>query len=78
VEFKLQWSYCSPDMSSQRTDMSRKPLWNSLKGPDKSGGPDMFWNRSNRFDRYPKLIWPVGEISAHFEFGFLLPLLESR
>jgi hypothetical protein len=38
VEFKFQRSYCSADMSSQGPDMSEKPLWNPVKGPDKSGG----------------------------------------
>jgi hypothetical protein len=53
VEFKLQRPYCSPDMSGHRLDMSRKPLWNPVKGSDKSGGSDLLWNRSNR---YAKLV----------------------
>jgi hypothetical protein len=43
VEFKLQWSYCSPDISE-------KPLGNPVKGPD------LFWSRPNWSDRYAKLV----------------------
>jgi hypothetical protein len=50
VEFKFQRSYSSLDMSGPRPNMSKKHLWNLIKGPDKSGGSDLFWNRSNRSD----------------------------
>jgi hypothetical protein len=30
--------------------MSEKHLWNPVKGPAKSGGPNLFWNRSDRCD----------------------------
>jgi hypothetical protein len=70
VELKIQRSYCSPDMSSQGLDMSGKPLWNPVKGLNKSGGPNLFWNRSNRFDRYERF-------QHTLEFGFLSSLLES-
>jgi hypothetical protein len=56
VEYKFQWSYCSPDMSGQGLDMLRKPLWNSVKGSDKSGGLDLFGNRSNWSNRYAKMV----------------------
>jgi hypothetical protein len=48
VELKFQWSYCSSDLSGPRPDMFDKCLWNPVKGPDKSGGPDLLWDRSNR------------------------------
>jgi hypothetical protein len=38
-------------MSGPGSDMSEKHLWNPVKGPDKFGGPDLFWNRSNQYDR---------------------------
>jgi hypothetical protein len=51
VELKFQWSYCLPDYSSPIPDMSGKWLWKPVKGPDKSGGPDLLLDRSNRSDR---------------------------
>jgi hypothetical protein len=31
-------------------NMFRKPLWSPSKGPNKSDGSDLFWNRTNRSD----------------------------
>jgi hypothetical protein len=52
VELKFKRSYCSPDLSGPRLDMSDKHLWNPIKGPDKSGEPDLLWDRSNQSDRF--------------------------
>jgi hypothetical protein len=41
VKLKFQRSYCLPDLSYLRSDMFGKRLWNPVKGPDKSGGPDL-------------------------------------
>jgi hypothetical protein len=42
VEFKFQRSYGSPDMSDPRSDISKKCLWNPVKGPNKSGELNLF------------------------------------
>jgi hypothetical protein len=34
---------CSLNMSGLRPDKSEKHLWNPIKGPDKSGGPNLLW-----------------------------------
>jgi hypothetical protein len=60
VKFKFQRSYCS-------SDMSEKYLWKLVKESDKSGVPDLIWNRSNRYVRFQHTL----------EFGFLSPLLKS-
>jgi hypothetical protein len=49
-----------PDMSGLGPNMSMKPLWSLGKGSDKSSGPNLFWNRSNRSDRCAILVLHVG------------------
>jgi hypothetical protein len=51
VKLKFQRSYCLPDKSSPIPDMFGKRLCKPVKGPDKSGGPDLLLDRSNRSDR---------------------------
>jgi hypothetical protein len=51
VEIKFQRSYSSPGMSGPRLDKSEKHLWKLVKRPDKSGGLDLLWDRSNRSDQ---------------------------
>jgi hypothetical protein len=46
VKLKFQWSYYL-----SIPDMSDKWLWKSVKGTDKSGGPDLLLDRSNQYDR---------------------------
>jgi hypothetical protein len=71
--FKFQCSYSLLDMSDPRPDMSRKYLWNPVKGPDKSDLEQV------------QLICPVCntgltdriDFNTLLEFGLLSSLLES-
>jgi hypothetical protein len=72
LELKFQWSYCLSDKSSPISDMSGKRLWKPVKGPDKSGRPDLLLDRSNRSDRYDRFQHTLGIWLPYITHGVYL------